>query len=44
MGIGNYSVGRECLDRLAITLGGNTIVPIASELLCAYLASPTMLA
>ncbi|CAN6454217.1 unnamed protein product [Victoria cruziana] len=36
----NYSVGQECLDRLAISLGGNTIVPVASELLSAYLAAP----
>ncbi|KAJ0714055.1 putative armadillo-like helical, TOG domain, importin beta family [Helianthus annuus] len=34
----NYSVGQECLDRLAIALGGNTIVPVASEQLPAYLA------
>ncbi|KAM2985013.1 hypothetical protein FF2_005466 [Malus domestica] len=37
---GNYSVGQECLDRLAISLGGNTIVPVASEQLPAYLAAP----
>lgn len=37
---GNYSVGQECLDRLAIALGGNTIVPVASEQLPAYLAAP----
>ncbi|KAK9169628.1 hypothetical protein Syun_001768 [Stephania yunnanensis] len=36
----NYSVGQECLDRLAISLGGNTIVPVASELLPVYLAAP----
>nr|GEW73970.1 importin-5-like [Tanacetum cinerariifolium] len=36
----NYSVGQECLDRLAIALGGNTIVPVASEQLPAYLAAP----
>ncbi|KAE8665105.1 ethylene-responsive transcription factor RAP2-11-like [Hibiscus syriacus] len=36
----NYSVGQECLDRLAISLGGNTIVPVASEKLPAYLAAP----
>ncbi|KAF5822927.1 putative TOG domain, importin beta family [Helianthus annuus] len=36
----NYSFGQECLDRLAIALGGNTIVPVASELLPAYLAAP----
>ncbi|KAL9255453.1 Importin-5-like protein [Drosera capensis] len=33
----NYS---ESLDRLAISLGGNTIVPVASEVLPAYLAAP----
>ncbi|XP_010923358.1 uncharacterized protein [Elaeis guineensis] len=37
---GNYSVAQECLDRLSIALGGNTIVPVASELLPAYLAAP----
>ncbi|GAA0141371.1 transporter [Lithospermum erythrorhizon] len=36
----NYSVGQECLDRLAIALGGNTIVPVASEQLPIYLAAP----
>lgn len=36
----NYSVGQECLDRLAISLGGNTIVPVASEQLPAFLAAP----
>jgi hypothetical protein len=36
----SYSVGQECLDRLAIALGGNTIVPVASELLPSYLAAP----
>ncbi|PIA53962.1 hypothetical protein AQUCO_00900498v1 [Aquilegia coerulea] len=36
----NYSVGQECLDRLSISLGGNTIVPVASEVLPAYLAAP----
>ncbi|KAM5575595.1 hypothetical protein ABKV19_014513 [Rosa sericea] len=37
---GNYIVGQECLDRLAISLSGNTIVPVASEQLPAYLAAP----
>ncbi|KZV20980.1 importin-5-like [Dorcoceras hygrometricum] len=37
---GNYSVGQECLDRLAIALGGNTIVPVASDQLQAYMAAP----
>ncbi|KAG8387370.1 hypothetical protein BUALT_Bualt02G0014300 [Buddleja alternifolia] len=36
----NYSVGQECLDRLSIALGGNTIVPVASEQLPAYLSAP----
>ncbi|KAL3529778.1 hypothetical protein ACH5RR_009100 [Cinchona calisaya] len=36
----NYSVGQECLDRLSIALGGNTIIPIASEQLPGYLAAP----
>lgn len=35
----NYSVAQECLDRLSIALGGNTIVPVASEQLQAYLAT-----
>ncbi|KAL2540861.1 ARM repeat superfamily protein [Abeliophyllum distichum] len=36
----NYSIGQECLDRLSIALGGNTVVPVASEQLLAYLAAP----
>ena len=36
----NYSIGQECLDRLSISLGGNTIVPVASELFRDYLAAP----
>ncbi|KAL2923922.1 Importin-5 [Bienertia sinuspersici] len=36
----NYGVAQECLDRLSISLGGNTIVPVASELLPAFLAAP----
>ncbi|KAK4773555.1 hypothetical protein SAY87_028574 [Trapa incisa] len=36
----NYSVGQECLDRLSISLGGNTIVPVASEQLPSYMAAP----
>ncbi|XP_074582052.1 uncharacterized protein LOC141838465 [Curcuma longa] len=36
----NYGVAQECLDRLAIAVGGNTIVPVASELLPAFLAAP----
>ncbi|GLJ16157.1 hypothetical protein SUGI_0269600 [Cryptomeria japonica] len=34
----NYEVGLECLDRLANSLGGNTIVPVASELLPSYIS------
>ncbi|GFZ13112.1 ARM repeat superfamily protein [Actinidia rufa] len=36
----NYGVGQECLDRISIALGGNTIVPVASEQLASYLAAP----
>ncbi|KAL8201585.1 hypothetical protein R6Q57_010732 [Mikania cordata] len=36
----NYSAGQEYLDRLSISLGGNTIVPVVSEILPAYLAAP----
>lgn len=36
----NYGFGQECLDRLSISLGGNTIVPVASDLLPVYLAAP----
>ncbi|KAK4740781.1 hypothetical protein SAY87_024369 [Trapa incisa] len=36
----NYGVGQECLDRLSIALGGNTIIPVASELFPVYLAAP----
>lgn len=36
----NYNVGQECLDRLSIALGGNTIVPVASEQFQAYLSAP----
>jgi importin-5 len=35
----NYGVAQECLDRLSIAIGGNAIVPIASELLPQYLSS-----
>ncbi|KAH9315236.1 hypothetical protein KI387_023863 [Taxus chinensis] len=34
----NYEVGQECLDRLANSLGGNTILPVASELLPSYIS------
>lgn len=36
----NFSAGQEYLDRLSISLGGNTIVPVISEILPAYLAAP----
>lgn len=36
----NYGFGQECLDRLAISLGGKTIVPVASEVFPGFLASP----
>ncbi|KMS98771.1 hypothetical protein BVRB_3g068480 [Beta vulgaris subsp. vulgaris] len=36
----NYSVAQECLDRLSLSLGGTTVVPVASELLPALLAAP----
>ncbi|PQQ18988.1 importin-5-like [Prunus yedoensis var. nudiflora] len=36
----NYGFGQECLDRLSISLGGNTIVPVASEVFPAFLAAP----
>ncbi|EOY10577.1 ARM repeat superfamily protein isoform 2 [Theobroma cacao] len=35
----NYAVGQECLDRLSISLGGNTVVPVASELFPVFLAA-----
>ena len=33
----DYEVGQECLDRLAISLGGNTVLPVASQLLPAII-------
>ncbi|URE28784.1 THN [Musa troglodytarum] len=36
----NYGMALECLDRLTIAIGKNTIVPVAFELLPAYLAAP----
>ncbi|XP_059462421.1 uncharacterized protein LOC132191425 [Corylus avellana] len=36
----NYAFGQECLDRLSISLGGNTIVPVASETFQPFLAAP----
>ncbi|CAN8252385.1 unnamed protein product [Cochlearia groenlandica] len=35
----NYIMGQECLDRLAIALGGNTLVSVAYQQLSAYLAA-----
>ncbi|XP_075499694.1 uncharacterized protein LOC142538217 [Primulina tabacum] len=37
---GDYSVGQECLDRLSLALGGNTIVPVVSDQLPEYLSAP----
>ncbi|KAB5529553.1 hypothetical protein DKX38_019634 [Salix brachista] len=36
----NYGFGQECLDRLAIALGGNTVVPVASEVFPAFFSAP----
>ncbi|KAJ6974900.1 uncharacterized protein [Populus alba] len=36
----NYGFGQECLDRLAIAIGGNTVVPVASEVFPAFLTAP----
>ncbi|KAG6595497.1 importin-5-like [Cucurbita moschata] len=36
----NYGFGQECLDRLSISLGGNSIVPVASEMFPVFLAAP----
>ena len=27
-----YEFGQECLDRLALSLGGNTVAPLASQM------------
>lgn len=35
----NYGFGQECLDRLSISLGGNCVVPVASEVLQGFLAA-----
>ena len=32
----NYEVAQECLDRLSLALGGNTVLPVASQLLPAF--------
>lgn len=36
----DYGFGQECLDRLAISLGGNTILPVASAGFPGFLAAP----
>ncbi|KAH7372426.1 hypothetical protein KP509_17G003600 [Ceratopteris richardii] len=36
----NYEMAQECLDRLAISMGGSSVLPAASELLPVYLADP----
>lgn len=38
----SYDIGEECLDRVAIALGGRTVLPIAFEPTCipAYLQNP----
>ncbi|KAH9728480.1 TOG domain-containing protein [Citrus sinensis] len=36
----DYGFGQECLDRLAISLGGNTILPVASAVFPGFLAAP----
>lgn len=35
-----YETGQECLDRIALALGGNTVVPIASQLLPTWIVDP----
>lgn len=35
----NYGFGQECLDTLAISLSGNTIVPVASEVFSGFFAA-----
>lgn len=34
----NYGMAQECLDRLAISMGGSSVLPAASELLPVYIA------
>ncbi|KAG8062221.1 hypothetical protein GUJ93_ZPchr0003g18203 [Zizania palustris] len=36
---GSYVFAQECLDRLAIAVGGNTILPVAAELLPSFFAA-----
>ncbi|BDA40930.1 Importin-5 [Coccomyxa sp. Obi] len=35
-----YEFGQECLDRISLALGGNTIVPLASTMLPALMQDP----
>ncbi|KAK9810031.1 hypothetical protein WJX72_003666 [[Myrmecia] bisecta] len=35
-----YEFGQECLDRIALALGGKTIVPLASQMLPALMLDP----
>lgn len=35
-----YEFGQECLDRLALSLGGNTVAPMASGMLGQLMSSP----
>jgi len=34
-----YEFGQECLDRLALSLGGNTVAPLASQMFQPLMAS-----
>lgn len=34
----NYEVAQECLDRLAISMGGSSVLPAAAEVLPAYIS------
>ncbi|KAF8681903.1 hypothetical protein HU200_045352 [Digitaria exilis] len=36
---GSYVFAQECLDRIAIAVGGNTILPVAAELLPSFFSS-----
>ncbi|KAM3310623.1 hypothetical protein ACQJBY_031360 [Aegilops geniculata] len=36
---GSFVFAQECLDRLAIAVGGNTILPVAAELLPSYIGA-----
>lgn len=35
-----YEGGQECLDRVSLSLGGNTIVPLASKILPTWIVDP----